>query len=77
MMFQIYPPAGAAVIACREWARKKRQEDPTFFDTSCHVQHPEYLWIGCSDSRVPVGYHLFMNIFFICRPHTLISETSK
>ncbi len=36
----------------REWAARKRREDPTFFDRTAVGQSPEVLWIGCSDSRV-------------------------
>jgi carbonic anhydrase len=35
------------------WAAKKFAEDPGFFERLVHVQTPEFLWIGCSDSRVP------------------------
>jgi carbonic anhydrase len=35
------------------WAGKKIKEDPEFFKRLVHVQTPEFLWIGCSDSRVP------------------------
>lgn len=35
------------------WAAKKLADDPGFFDRLLHVQTPEFLWIGCSDSRVP------------------------
>jgi carbonic anhydrase len=35
------------------WAAKKLSEDPEFFERLIHVQTPEFLWIGCSDSRVP------------------------
>jgi len=37
----------------KAWAEKKLKEDPDFFDRLLHVQTPEFLWIGCSDSRVP------------------------
>ena len=37
----------------KQWAAKKLKEDPGFFDRLLHVQSPEFLWIGCSDSRVP------------------------
>lgn len=37
----------------KHWAIKKKQEDPGFFERLLHVQTPEFLWIGCSDSRVP------------------------
>ncbi|GLX77499.1 carbonic anhydrase [Thalassotalea insulae] len=44
----------------RAWAEKINQEDPTFFDTLAEQQKPEYLWIGCSDSRVPANELLGM-----------------
>ncbi|MEP6938064.1 MAG: carbonate dehydratase [Chthoniobacterales bacterium] len=34
------------------WARRMREQDPQFFDRLAHQQSPQYLWIGCSDSRV-------------------------
>lgn len=37
----------------RRWAERINQEDPTFFQKLAKQQNPEYLWIGCSDSRVP------------------------
>ncbi|UJF20940.1 carbonate dehydratase [Shewanella sp. OMA3-2] len=37
----------------RRWAERINQEDPTFFHKLAKQQNPEYLWIGCSDSRVP------------------------
>lgn len=39
----------------RAWAQGVRQRDPAFFDNLTHLQAPEYLWIGCSDSRVPAN----------------------
>ena len=39
----------------REWAERIRAEDPEFFGKLSHLQTPEYLWIGCSDSRVPAN----------------------
>jgi carbonic anhydrase len=36
------------------WADAMRARDPRFFDTLAH-QSPEFLWIGCSDSRVPAN----------------------
>ncbi len=39
----------------RRWADNVTQEDPTFFDRLAHLQAPDYLWIGCSDSRVPAN----------------------
>ncbi len=35
------------------WAARKQESDPEFFNRLLHVQTPEFLWIGCSDSRVP------------------------
>ena len=37
----------------REWAAKTAQENPSLFPTLASGQHPEILWIGCSDSRCP------------------------
>ena len=37
----------------RAWATRIRQADPDFFYRLAHQQSPHYLWIGCSDSRVP------------------------
>lgn len=37
----------------KQWATRKMKDDPEFFDRLVHVQTPEFLWIGCSDSRVP------------------------
>lgn len=39
----------------REWAAAIREEDPEFFSELSLEQRPEYLWIGCSDSRVPAN----------------------
>ncbi|MDO3387097.1 carbonate dehydratase [Gilvimarinus sp. SDUM040013] len=38
-----------------EWAKKIKAEDPEFFTKLSEQQTPEYLWIGCSDSRVPAN----------------------
>jgi len=37
----------------RAWATRIRNADPEFFYRLAHQQSPHYLWIGCSDSRVP------------------------
>ena len=37
----------------KHWAARKKAEDPAFFERLLHVQSSEFLWIGCSDSRVP------------------------
>lgn len=39
----------------KAWATEKVQRDPDFFNRLVNVQHPEFLWIGCSDSRVPAN----------------------
>lgn len=39
----------------RQWSEKVREEDPDFFNRLSQLQAPEYLWIGCSDSRVPAN----------------------
>ena len=45
----------------RAWAKSIKARDPEFFATLAQQQSPRYLWIGCSDSRVPatqlVGLH--------------------
>ncbi len=37
----------------KNWAAETVKHDPDFFKRLENVQTPEYLWIGCSDSRVP------------------------
>lgn len=37
------------------WADSIKQEDPEFFQRLSNQQAPEYLWIGCADSRVPAN----------------------
>ena len=37
----------------RAWAEGIKQRDPEFFQTLAKQQSPKYLWIGCSDSRMP------------------------
>ncbi len=39
----------------RKWARRIKESDPDFFARLSKQQNPEYLWIGCSDSRVPAN----------------------
>ncbi len=38
-----------------DWATRKISTDPDFFERLSHLQTPEFLWIGCSDSRVPAN----------------------
>lgn len=39
----------------RAWSERMHSEDPEFFSRLVKQQSPEYLWIGCSDSRVPAN----------------------
>lgn len=39
----------------RKWAAEKQSVDPDYFQRLVSLQRPEYLWIGCSDSRVPAN----------------------
>jgi carbonic anhydrase len=39
----------------RAWAAEMTRQDPEFFSALSRQQAPQYLWIGCSDSRVPAN----------------------
>jgi len=39
----------------KAWAAEKISDDPEYFERLSHLQTPEFLWIGCSDSRVPAN----------------------
>ncbi len=39
----------------KAWAAEKKELDKDYFNRLAHVQTPEFLWIGCSDSRVPAN----------------------
>lgn len=39
----------------KEWIKNTLDKDPHFFNNLSEGQNPEYLWIGCSDSRVPAN----------------------
>lgn len=39
----------------KAWAQEKVDEDPDYFKRLVNIQTPEFLWIGCSDSRVPAN----------------------
>lgn len=43
------------IASNKEWADKINLENPEFFAKLSQQQNPEYLWIGCSDSRVPAN----------------------
>jgi len=38
-----------------QWAERRVKKDPEYFNRLSTLQHPDYLWIGCSDSRVPAN----------------------
>ncbi|MGJ8657523.1 MAG: carbonic anhydrase [Akkermansiaceae bacterium] len=38
-----------------DWVKEMRAENKDFFESLAHQQKPDYLWIGCSDSRVPAN----------------------
>lgn len=39
----------------KAWAEERVQDDPDYFNRLADLQTPEFLWIGCSDSRVPAN----------------------
>jgi len=39
----------------RQWAKKIKEKDSEFFSKLARLQAPQFLWIGCSDSRVPAN----------------------
>jgi len=39
----------------RAWSERRRRDDPQFFQRLSGQQQPDYLWIGCADSRVPAN----------------------
>ncbi|HTL08828.1 MAG TPA: carbonic anhydrase [Chitinophagaceae bacterium] len=39
----------------KAWATEKVEEDPQYFNRLSELQTPDFLWIGCSDSRVPAN----------------------
>jgi len=39
----------------KAWASEKVADDPDYFNRLADIQTPEFLWIGCSDSRVPAN----------------------
>jgi carbonic anhydrase len=43
------------LLGNQAWAAEKLKENPDFFKNLTKGQNPEYLWIGCSDSRVPAN----------------------
>ena len=49
------PPFETLLNNNREWAADRVKRDPAFFSRLEKIQAPEFLWIGCSDSRVPAN----------------------
>ena len=49
------PPLDKLLQNNRTWAADRIQRDPTFFTRLAKQQAPEFLWIGCADSRVPAN----------------------
>ena len=43
------------LTANAHWAEEKVRSEPDYFHKLAELQKPEYLWIGCSDSRVPAN----------------------
>src|ERR1700754_5087833 len=43
------------ILENKAWAAEKINDDPEYFNRLAHIQTPEFLWIGCSDSRVPAN----------------------
>jgi carbonic anhydrase len=39
----------------QRWSERHRRDDPDFFTRLTRIQRPDYLWIGCADSRVPAN----------------------
>jgi carbonic anhydrase len=48
-------PNQRLLLENKAWAKERLDEDPAFFERLSKVQTPEFLWIGCSDSRVPAN----------------------
>ncbi len=46
-------PYEKLLLENKAWAKEKTHEDPEFFNRLSAIQTPDFLWIGCSDSRVP------------------------
>lgn len=46
-------PLDDLIARNRSWVQRKTRADPRFFERLVGQQHPDYFWIGCSDSRVP------------------------
>jgi carbonic anhydrase len=54
-MFDMEEAYSALLQGNREWVTEINEQDPTFFDRLEKGQKPQFLWIGCADSRVPTS----------------------
>jgi carbonic anhydrase len=48
-------PSDRLLLSNKSWAQERHSDDPTFFARLSSDQRPKFLWIGCSDSRVPAN----------------------
>ena len=48
-------PIDQLLMANKAWAKERTDDDPQFFKRLESIQTPKFLWIGCSDSRVPAN----------------------
>lgn len=48
-------PYERLLLENKAWAQEKLEDDKEFFNRNANVQQPKFLWIGCSDSRVPAN----------------------
>ena len=39
----------------KSWAKASVEQDPDYFKSLVGIQKPDYLWVGCADSRVPAN----------------------
>ena len=46
-------PIEKLLLENKAWANEIKADDPGYFERLSHLQTPKFLWIGCSDSRVP------------------------
>jgi carbonic anhydrase len=46
-------PIEKLLLENKAWAAEIKADDPEYFERLAHLQTPQFLWIGCSDSRVP------------------------
>lgn len=46
-------PIEKLLLENKAWAAEIKADDPEYFTRLAHLQTPQFLWIGCSDSRVP------------------------